>query len=206
MSSISTTRWRRDHIVRGPPDAAYPGLPGPITAVLGLYENVGNLSTSGIDVSIGGPLRRIPAAGTFRFSLNGTLRPTRGNSRHPACRRWISWAPARLSPCRTGGITQRSPGSAARGGRASRNSSSPGTPTRISSRPPRDVGTYSLWNLQGVYTGFRDWSIAAGVRNLLDTAPPFSNQVPLRPGRATTPPTPTRGGAPIYLRASYAFR
>ena len=60
------------HIVRGPPDPAYPGLPGPIIAVLGPYENVGNLSTSGIDVTIGA--RYVdPVAGTFRFSLNGTV-------------------------------------------------------------------------------------------------------------------------------------
>jgi iron complex outermembrane receptor protein len=70
---------------------------------------------------------------------------------------------------------------------------------------PRDVGTYSLWNLQGTYSGFREWTLAAGVRNVFDTAPPFSNQ-PLtgQVGYDSTYADPR--GRTFYLRVGYAFR
>ena len=35
----------------------------------------------------------------------------------------------------------------------------------------------SLWDLQGSYTGFKNWTLTLGVKNLFDTNPPFSNQV-----------------------------
>ena len=71
--------------------------------------------------------------------------------------------------------------------------------------PPRDVGTYGLWNLQGVYTGFRDWSAAAGIRNLFDTAPPLSNQVhAAQVGYEPSYADPR--GRTFYVRVSYAFK
>ena len=40
----------------------------------------------------------------------------------------------------------------------------------------RNVGSYSVWGLNGSYTGFKGWTLTVGVRNLLNTDPPFSNQ------------------------------
>ena len=45
------------------------------------------------------------------------------------------------------------------------------TPTGVTRR----IGTYTLWNLQGVYSGVRNTTITLGVRNLFDADPPFSN-------------------------------
>jgi iron complex outermembrane recepter protein len=39
------------------------------------------------------------------------------------------------------------------------------------------VGNYSLWDLSATYTGFRNLTLQAGVLNVLDTDPPFTNQV-----------------------------
>ncbi len=196
-------RLAPDHIVRGPPDPAYPGLPGPIVAVLGLYENVGNLSTSGVDVTIGARYTH-PAAGTFRFSLNGTyildyLFSPPGGSKidlagtgsYTAVPRWRHYAEV---------AWQRGPW-----GASLAQLFQSGYSDQSLNLPPRDVGTYGLWNLQGVYSGFRDWSIAAGIRNLFDTAPPFSNQT--RVAQVGYDPSyADPRGRTFYLRAGYAFR
>ena len=38
------------------------------------------------------------------------------------------------------------------------------------------VGSYSIWDLQGRYNGFKNLALTLGIKNLLDTAPPFSTQ------------------------------
>ena len=44
------------------------------------------------------------------------------------------------------------------------------------SMPERTVGSNEVWDVQGTYSGFKTTTIALGVRNLFDRAPPFSNQ------------------------------
>ena len=41
---------------------------------------------------------------------------------------------------------------------------------------PRNVGSYSVWDLTGSYTGFKNWTLMGGVKNLFNTNPPASNQ------------------------------
>ena len=40
----------------------------------------------------------------------------------------------------------------------------------------RRVGDYDIYDLQGRYTGFKNLELAAGVKNLFNKAPPFTNQ------------------------------
>ena len=40
----------------------------------------------------------------------------------------------------------------------------------------RRVGSHSIWDFQARYNGFRNLSIALGVRNLFDRAPPWTSQ------------------------------
>jgi iron complex outermembrane receptor protein len=40
----------------------------------------------------------------------------------------------------------------------------------------RRVGTQSIWDIQGTYTGLKYWTFGVGARNLFDTNPPFTNQ------------------------------
>jgi iron complex outermembrane receptor protein len=193
------------HVIRGPVDPAYPGLPGPIEAIVGTKENMGGITTSGIDVTISA---RLPTAtaGTFGFSLTGTyidrfsvddtgtgsfdvagrwaLAPV-PRWRHYAAINWQlgSWG-ATLAQLYQDGYVDANPNPAI---------------------APRDVSSYSLWNLQGVYTGFRNWSIAAGVRNLFDTDPPFTNQQASQQIGYDPNYGDPRGRA-YYLRLTYAFK
>ena len=40
----------------------------------------------------------------------------------------------------------------------------------------RKVGNYDVWNLSASYAGFAGWRLSAGIKNLFDRDPPFSNQ------------------------------
>ncbi len=40
----------------------------------------------------------------------------------------------------------------------------------------RTVSTLDLWDLQGVYTGFKNTKLTLGVKNVFDRDPPASNQ------------------------------
>ena len=40
----------------------------------------------------------------------------------------------------------------------------------------RRVGSLSLWDVQGIYTGFRNFTLTVGAKNLMDTNPPLTNQ------------------------------
>jgi iron complex outermembrane receptor protein len=70
--------------------------------------------------------------------------------------------------------------------------------------PIGDVGSYTLTNLSTTYTGFKNLSLTAGIKNLFDVEPPFSQQ-------ATTfqkgydPRYTDAIGRSIFLRGSYKF-
>ena len=40
---------------------------------------------------------------------------------------------------------------------------------------PSKIKSYTLYNLSGSYTGYKNLTITAGIKNLLDTKPSFSN-------------------------------
>lgn len=193
------------NVVRGPVDPAYPDLPGPIQSFNGWNENMIDLTTSGIDVALKA-VTTSPALGRLQFSLDGTyihsyvvgvsriapfdVAGTYGLApvprwRHYAQLNWQrgAWG-ATLAQTFQSSYTEALPSDA--------------TLTRT-------VGTYSVWDVQGVYTGFRNASIAVGVRNLLDADPPLtfqtrSWQVGYDPGYADP------RGRVYYLRLTYAFK
>ena len=41
---------------------------------------------------------------------------------------------------------------------------------------PRKVGDYDLWDVQGVYSGFKHLKLALGVKNVFDRDPPYTNE------------------------------
>jgi iron complex outermembrane receptor protein len=66
------------------------------------------------------------------------------------------------------------------------------------------VESYSLWNVSASYTGIRGLTLIAGVKNLLDQDPPFSNQGTLfQKGYDPRYTDPT--GRALYLRGSFTF-
>jgi iron complex outermembrane recepter protein len=165
------------NIVRAPPEAAYPLLPGPILYVYEPKQNLGDLRASGVDVDL--TYRGTDTAiGRFGVKFNGTyvaqwqqqldaVNFTSAVGRNvvgEAIPRWrhylaLSWNYGPWS----GALTQ-----SFSSGYIDEKLNAAGNERR--------VGTYDVWNTQGTYTGFRGTTIALGINNLFDRAPPFSNQ------------------------------
>ena len=66
------------------------------------------------------------------------------------------------------------------------------------------VSSYSLVNLSGTYTGFRNVTLTAGMKNLFDKDPPFSNQGTVFQ-KGYDPRYTDPIGRALYLRGSYTF-
>ena len=185
---------------------AYPNLPGPIQTLIEFNQNVGNQQTSGIDVSL---RARSPVAnwGRVALQLDGTyinkwveaLNGLPAESfagrygpfgpvprwRHYASLQWEygAWR-ATLAQTFQSGYTDANP---------DMNGNS------------RNVGTYSVWDLQGTYTGWRNTTLALGIKNVFDRAPPFTNQT----GSLQVGYEPLYGdprGRTFYTRLTYAFK
>ena len=67
------------------------------------------------------------------------------------------------------------------------------------------VASYSLWDIQTGYYGFKNLKITGGVLNMLNTKPPFSNQTLTYFAGFDSTYVDPRGRA-VYLRLNYAFR
>jgi iron complex outermembrane recepter protein len=170
------------NIIRGPVDAAFPGLPGPIETVLLWRQNVGRLRTSGIDVDARwrGSATRI---GRFGIAFDGTyyidwkaqpdgLNFESGLGRADsiaggAFPRWkhratLDWS---LGPW---GVTL---SQTYQSGYLDSNADRAGNPLPTMRR----VAPYDVWDVDARYTGFRNWTLTLGVKNVMDRAPPFTN-------------------------------
>ncbi len=75
----------------------------------------------------------------------------------------------------------------------------------IIGKPDRKVGAYSLWNLSAGWEATKALTLRAGVQNLLDKSPPFSQQAYFFVSGYDPSYTDTRGRY-VYLSAKYAFR
>jgi iron complex outermembrane receptor protein len=203
-------RFESTNIIRGPVDPAFPTLPGPIDTVVLTWQNLGRLETSGLDVDL---QWRAPASalGRFKLSLNGSYiiewkwqpdginwESAVGKNILGPLPRWrhvlsLDWDAGPWGAT----LSQRF-----QSGYEDVNF----FPPRLSSPPePRDVSSYSVWDLQARYSGRRNTSIAVGVRNLADRDPPASNQ----PFTSQLGYDPTYGdprGRTYYARLVYAFK
>jgi iron complex outermembrane receptor protein len=176
--------WAPTRVVRGPPQAPYPNLAGPIDYVIENQVNFGSIHTSGVDTdirfaapetSLGQLAVWLTGTYTFDYSragINTTLFPTGVGTRGPdgAIVRWrhyltLDWSRgqwgATLTQTFQDGYNEVDLLS------CDQTNHCPGT---------RRVGAYSLWDLQGRYQGIKHIILALGVRNLFDAAPPVSNQ------------------------------
>ncbi len=68
----------------------------------------------------------------------------------------------------------------------------------------QEVSSYSLVNLSGSYAGVKGLLVTAGVKNLFDKEPPFSNQGTLFQ-KGYDPRYTDPVGRAFYLRAGYTF-
>ncbi len=193
------------NVVRFPVDPANPALPGPIRKLVQWNQNLGRVDTSGFDVTLA---LRAPdtSLGRFQLGLDGTyvqhftahldgLPPVSNAGRYgafDAVPRWRHYAQLNWQHGPWGATL----GQLFQSGYVDANSDVQGNPRR--------VGTYSLWDLQAVYSGLRNTSIVLGVRNLFDADPPFTNQTDtVQVGYDPAYADPR--GRSFYVRLTYRF-
>jgi iron complex outermembrane recepter protein len=192
-------------VIRGPVDPAYPDLPGPIIGIDTSLVNVDGTQTAGFDLSIAWTPGPTPV-GAFRVSLQGSYIkewdttvdgliyvPRLGTARNGIpVPRWRStltldwtrgtWG-ASLSHFYTSGYDDV-------------------LPQVDGSSQPIEVKAFSTLDFQVRYAGIERWRLAAGIRNLLDEAPPFSTVNFIGYNKRTGSPL----GRTYYLRAGYAWK
>ncbi len=164
-------------VTRGPVDPAFPALPGPITSILQTNINLGQVKVAGLDVDLkaSAPVGagKLSASivgtyfskydvqnldGSFTGGLDSTNTATGGiipRWRHYAT---IDWS---VGPW---GMTL---------GQSWQKGYNDIPPT--GGTPLRRVGVYQLYDLQLRYAGLKNLELRAGVRNLFDKDPPYSN-------------------------------
>jgi iron complex outermembrane receptor protein len=157
------------------------GQPCPITGINQLNVNFGKTRIQGfdVDVKLTGPAE---FWGRVKFEISGTYY-TRYDTRNPdgsytsgisnqysgllsgtigVIPRWKSYAPL---------TWEYGPWSAT----IANTYQSGYTDYQSGPNGPRTVGTLTLWDVQGVYTGFKNTTLTLGLKNALNTNPPVSN-------------------------------
>jgi iron complex outermembrane receptor protein len=169
-------------VTRGPVDPNFPDLPGRITQIDQTFLNLGAIHIQGFDVDLRyrAPMMSwgrlsFALAGTYYLtydvqdpdgSFRGTVGTALGNTlttgviprwKHYTSLTWDQgpWS-ATLAQTYQTSYTDQNPDLDGN---------------------PRTVGSLSLWDLQGSYTGFKNWRLTLGVKNLFDRNPPASNQL-----------------------------
>ena len=205
-------RFAATNIVRGPVEAAFPNLPGPIQYVVLGEQNLGDLRASGIDVEARWPLPR-SVLGQFTFELSGTyvvdwkeqldgvnytsLVASKASATGPVPR-WKHYVTLDWQHGSWGAtLAQRF-----QSGYHDANVDRLGNPLPI---VPRSVSSYSVCDLQARYTGMRNTTLVLGVLNLADRAPPFTNQ-PYTRQFGYDPGYGDPLGRTFYARVGVAFR
>jgi iron complex outermembrane receptor protein len=165
-------------ITRGPVDPAFPNLPGPIIQIDQTNINLGQTKVGGVDLDL--RFAQPAWGGRFSASLAGTY-----FSKYDVQNPDGSFANGLDSTnSATGGVVPRwkhyasidytaGPWGVTLGQSwQKRYHDLPGT---SATAPPRKVGVYELYDLQARYSGFRNLELRAGIRNLFDKDPPYSN-------------------------------
>ena len=174
--------------------------------ILGTQDNLGEVHTRGVDISL---TWRLPKTnvGSFVATLDGTYvdkyeyqneknGPFTQNAgryadaspvmrwRHNAAVQWSQgpWSMT-LAQKYTSGYTDQND---------------------VAAAYVQDVKSYSTWSLAGTYTGIKNTVLTAGVKNLFDQDPPFTNQGTVFQ-KGYDPRYTDPVGRAIYVRANYKF-
>jgi iron complex outermembrane recepter protein len=165
-------------VTRGPADPANPSLPGPIISIAQTNINLGETKVGGVDLDVkfNTPL----AGGKLTASLAGTY-----FSKYDVQNPDGSFASGvDTTNTLTGGIIPRwkhyasvdytiGPWGFTLGQNWQKSYND--LPATTAGTPTRRVGTYELYDFQARYSGFKDLELRAGIRNLFDRDPPYSN-------------------------------
>ncbi|HXZ49846.1 MAG TPA: TonB-dependent receptor, partial [Usitatibacter sp.] len=165
---------------RGPVDPAYPNLPGRITGIDQFYINLGQTHITGIDVEAHykWPQTRY---GRLRFDISGTYY-TRWDTQN-LDGTYSGFVGTALGQVVVGVIPRWKHYAVFSWDSGPWNASVAQTfqtsytdwQTDLDGNP-RTVGSMSLFDLQGQYTGVKHFTFTLGVKNVLDTNPPKTNQ------------------------------
>ena len=174
-------------VTRGPDDPNFPGLPGRITSIDQTYINLGAERIQGLDIEAH---YRAPTTdwGRLSFNLAGTYylrydvqRPD--GSYYGQVGNMLN---SILNSLNTGVIPRwkhyasmtwdQGPWSATIAQTYQTSYTDYAFDGTSDDCCARTVGGMSIWDLQGSYTGFKNWKLALGVKNMFDTNPPRSNQ------------------------------
>ena len=169
-------------VERAAPDAQYPDLPGRITNIIQRYVNQGSIHIVGLDASLKYVFPKAEV-GQFTFNMNGTYfskydyqlpngtyagqvanAGAPGISSAGVVPRWKHYAQLNWNL----GPWSATLGNTYQTGYIDQYTDLAGNVRRVSDM--------SLWDLQFDYTGFRNWKLSLGAKNLMDTNPPFTNQ------------------------------
>jgi iron complex outermembrane receptor protein len=178
-------QWGPSYVVRKPPDAQYPDLPGPIDYVVQTQTNVGRITTSGLDLNLRWQGRTTPL-GKLSLNLDGTYVldyqhkdfasladasgvGTRADFANGVIARYRQYAQLDW----TRGAWGATLANTFQSGYRECDLLTLDENDRCTST--REVASYTVWDLQGRYTGFRNATLTLGVQNLFDRAPPLSN-------------------------------
>ena len=190
-----------------------PGPVDPLAYVIDIFQNLGNVETSGLDLQANWQGPATPY-GRFAFGLRGTyvikyeFQVVKGGQffnpvgnfnaqfggpviryQQVAQLNWQHsvWSSTLFHRFTSGYKDQNSTASVAPGFRDNR------------------VRDYSIFDLSVSYTGFRNITLRAGILNLLDTDPPFSNQTARFNARGYDDQWANPIGRAYVLAASYQF-
>ncbi len=178
--------------------------------VLDTTMNLGGVNTNGVDLSLAYRMRTA-GSGTFNFTMNGTYVSKYEYQNEPGGAwiqnvgiysgagpifRWQQTATVQWQYGEFGlGLTNRF-----KSGYFDQND-----PTQVDSCCANNqVGSYSVWDINGTWSPNKSFTLVAGVRNLFDTNPPFSNQgATFQVGYDPRFTDPT--GRAYYVRGTYNF-
>jgi iron complex outermembrane receptor protein len=167
-------------VTRGPVDPAFPNLPGQITGIDQRYINLGATHIEGVDVeahykwpaSRYGRIR-LDLSGTYYIRYDnqqidgtylGTINNAFGNNVVGVIPRWKHYAALTWDIAGWSTTVANTYQSEYTDWQTDFNGNN------------RQVGSMSLWDLQEQFTGVKHWTFTLGVKNVLDTNPPATNQ------------------------------
>lgn len=194
------------YIERGAADPALPGIPGPILSIDSRLRNIGALETSGLD--LGANWRSAASAwGRVAVGLNGTyvldyatreadapeLNGAGVFANDQVVQRWRHTLSFDYDLGPWSATLQQTFYSHYR----DQNPNPDGSERRVKA--------YQLWDLTGSYAWSKALRFRGGIRNLLDTNPPRSNQIYSFLAGYDPNYTDSRGRS-FYLSANYSFR
>jgi len=169
-------------VTRAPSDPNFPNLPGHIVAIDQTNINLGSLHIEGWDLEAHYKWPRM-SWGRVRFDISGTYY-TRNDAQNPppdpaytgfVSNQFGAVVPGVLPRFKSYGAFSWDQGPWAATLANTFMSSYVDVNTDFDGNLRR-VSSMSLWDVQGQYTGFKNWTLTLGVKNLFDTNPPATNQ------------------------------